>query len=393
MHKATVARFLNILAVGLVGFGALLAVSGTVAEAADPTKSASGKEWDSLVRAARKEGKLVVAAGGQPSREYRPTFNAFSKKFGVTVQVSSGSATDTLNRVFAERRAGLFNVDIGLLSVRSSNVRLIPAGAVVPLPPLIINPEVRDQSKWHNSRHWYGDAGQRVFIYDASVSRSDDFWYNTDKISKKAATTIKGPRDFFDSKWKGKIASLGMGDPSGLRSMVLLWLDPSAGEEWVKRWLTSKWVRFVNDRRQVETWLTGGSSPLNFPTADARSFRRLSRRGLPIKEALIPRATPALAATGSGCCITVFAKRPHPSAAKLFLNWFLSKEGQTLHHRRVTDIDRQSLRDDIPMGNVQKEEQRPPEAKDFNFPDADPAFWVKAVKVNQEILEIWQNRR
>jgi hypothetical protein len=42
---------------------------------------------------------------------------------------------------------------------------------------------------------------------------------------------------------------------------------------------------------------------------------------------------------------------------------------------------------------VQKEEQRPPEAKDFIFPDADPAFWAKAVKVNQEILEIWQNRR
>ena len=92
MHKATVGRFLNILAVGLVGFGALLATWGTAAEAADPAKSDFAKEWDSLVRAARKEGKLVVAAGGQPSREYRPTFNAFTKKFGVTVQVSSGSA-------------------------------------------------------------------------------------------------------------------------------------------------------------------------------------------------------------------------------------------------------------------------------------------------------------
>lgn len=392
MRKTTVARFLNVLAVGLVGFGAVLVACDTAAEAADPTKSAFGKEWDSLIRAARKEGELVVAAGGQPSREYRPTFNAFRKKFGVTVEVSTGSATDTLNRVFAERRAGRYNVDIGMLSVRSSNVRLIPARTVAPIPPLLIHPEVLDESKWHKGRHWYGDKGQHVLIYDASVSRSDDFWYNTEKISKKKATTIKGPWDFFDPKWKGKIASLGMGDPSGLRSMVLLWLDPNAGKEWVKRWLTSGWVRFVDDRRQVETWLTGGSSPLNFPTADARSFRRLSRRGLPIKEVLIQKGTPALVASGSGCCITVFNRRPHPNASKLFLNWFLSKEGQTLHHRRGPDLDRQSLRDDIPIGNVQAEEQRPPEAKDFNFPDADPAFWVKAVKVNKQILEIWQAR-
>ena len=44
MRKTTVARFLNVLAVGLVGFGAVLAACDTAAEAADPTKSAFGKE-------------------------------------------------------------------------------------------------------------------------------------------------------------------------------------------------------------------------------------------------------------------------------------------------------------------------------------------------------------
>ena len=43
------------------------------------------------------------------------------------------------------------------------------------------------------------------------------------------------------------------------------------------------------------------------------------------------------------CCISAFANAPHPNAAKLFVNWFLSKEGQTLTHTVIPNIDRSSL--------------------------------------------------
>ena len=65
----------------------------------------------------------MVASGGAPSRQYRPVMDAFTKKFGIKVEVSTGNATDTVNRVLAERKAGKFTVDVALISSRENNLR------------------------------------------------------------------------------------------------------------------------------------------------------------------------------------------------------------------------------------------------------------------------------
>jgi ABC-type uncharacterized transport system YnjBCD substrate-binding protein len=64
------------------------------------------QEWAKLIAAAKQEGTVAIASGGAPSRQYRPVVEVFQKKFGVKVEVSTGSATDTVNRVLAERKAG-----------------------------------------------------------------------------------------------------------------------------------------------------------------------------------------------------------------------------------------------------------------------------------------------
>jgi ABC-type Fe3+ transport system substrate-binding protein len=48
---------------------------------------------------------------------------------------------------------------------------------------------------------------------------------------------------------------------------------------------------------------------------------------------------------GGSCCIAVLNKAPHPNAAKLFVNWVLSREGQTAW-QKYTEVN--SLRMDIP---------------------------------------------
>ena len=63
------------------------------------------QEWSKLITAAQQEGTLSIASGGAPSRQYRPVVDAFSKKFNIKVEVSTGNATDTVNRVLAERKA------------------------------------------------------------------------------------------------------------------------------------------------------------------------------------------------------------------------------------------------------------------------------------------------
>ena len=99
---------------------------------ATPTPDAAAlfqAEWDALIAAAQAEGQLTIAAGGAPSREYRGVVQQFEDTFGVTTVMSTGSGSDTINRVLAERQAGQFLVDVGLISIITSDTRLIPGNA------------------------------------------------------------------------------------------------------------------------------------------------------------------------------------------------------------------------------------------------------------------------
>src|ERR687897_746172 len=127
------------------------------------------QEWSKLIAAAKQEGTLAIASGGAPSRQYRPVMDAFTKKFGIKVEVSTGNATDTVNRVLAERKAGRYTVDVALISSRENNQRLVPSESLIPLTPLLMHPEVIDTSKWYQGKHAYADKESRpVFIYHVS---------------------------------------------------------------------------------------------------------------------------------------------------------------------------------------------------------------------------------
>src|SRR5262245_8819982 len=132
------------------------------------------QEWAKLIAAAKQEGKVAVASGGAPSRQYRPVVDVFQKKFGVAVEVSTGNATDTVNRVLAERKACKYIIDVSLISSRENNQRLVPSEALIPFAPLLIHPEVLDKSAWYGGRYWFSDKESKyAFIYH--VSKEDRY--------------------------------------------------------------------------------------------------------------------------------------------------------------------------------------------------------------------------
>jgi len=351
------------------------------------------QEWSKLIAAAKQEGTVAIASGGAPSRQYRPVVNVFAKKFGIKVEVSTGSATDTVNRVLAERKAGRYTMDVALISSRENNQRLVPSESLVAFTPLLIHPEVVNTANWHGGKHWYADKASRyVFIYHASKEDQYESWYNTDKIKASEIAALKKQTDFFDPRWKGKIAGQGMGDPSGIRQMIDSYFEPDRGPEWVKTYLTNAGVTFSDDRRILETWVVGGRFPLQAVATGSEDLTALAKKGLPIKQIFLPKQVGLIRAGGSGCCISAFANAPHPNAAKLFVNWFLSKEGQTLTHTSVPNIDRSSLRNDVPIGEVVPEQRREP-GKQYAFPDAEPGFSAKQEEAQKWILKIWESRQ
>lgn len=351
------------------------------------------QEWSKLIEAAKQEGTLSVASGGAPSRQYRPIMAAFTQKFGIKVEVSTGNATATVNRVLAERKAGKFTVDVALISSRENEQRLVPSDSLVPFAPLLMHPEAIDKSAWYLGRHWYADKFSKfTFIYHVTKEDQYESWYNTDKISAADIATIKKQTDFFDPRWKGKIAAQGMGDPSGIRQMIDSYFEPDRGQEWVRTYLLNAGVTFTDDRRILETWLVSGRYPLQAVATGTEEYNVLAKKGLPIKQVLLPKQIGLIRAGGSGCCISAFANAPHPNAAKLFVNWFLSKEAQTLTHTMIPAIDRSSLRTDVPIGEVSPDQRRAP-GKEYAFPDADPSMGAKQEEAQKWVLKLWESRQ
>ena len=352
-------------------------------------------EWAKLIAAAQQEGRVVISAGGAPSREYRSVVELFQKKFGLQVSLSTGSGAASIDRVLAERNAGKYTVDVGLTSVAATRTRLVPAQAMEPIPPLLIHPEVLDKSAWFAGRHWYADPQEEKFsfLYAAEPTETFSLWYNTKVISKKEIETIKSPADLLDPKWRGKVTSRTWGDRGRVGEMQNIYFQPDMGIEWIRAFFGQAEARFSDDVRIRESWVIGGSVPIAFSDGDLdRELERLEKAGMPVALHSIPYKLPFLTAGGSGCCIQVYNRAPHPNAAKLYLNWFLSKEGQTAIHQITPSIARQSMREDIPFGNIEPKERRVP-GKPYIFRDADPKYVTQDKEQRDVIVEAWKNRR
>ena len=352
------------------------------------------QEWAKLIAAAQKEERLVIAAGGSPSREYRPVIGIFQKKFNIKVTMSTGSGSRTINRVLAERKAGKYTVDIGLTSVAATRTRLVPSKALSPIPALLIHPEVLNKSAWFGDRHWYADPEEEKFsfIYAVTPNEGFDFWYNTDAISEAELATIKTPADLLEPKWRGKITSRTWGDRGRVGEMQNVYFQPNMGMDWIRAFFKSG-AKFSDDVRLRESWLVGGSVFIALSDGDLdRSLRKLAKAGIPVKMSSIPYALPFLASGGSGCCIQVYTRTPNPNAAKLFINWFLSKEGQTVIHQLKPGIERQSLREDIPSGNVAEQYRRVP-GHTYIFRDAERKYIAQDKEQRDAIVEAWNESR
>jgi iron(III) transport system substrate-binding protein len=400
-YTMRVARIEKRSLLAMVGIAFVLlavACSGTAPRTAAPSvpspvaQQEIDPEWSELVAAAQSEGRVVIAAGGEPSREYRPLLEVFSKKYGVTAEMTTGNARDTVNRVLAERASGTFTVDIGLIAHNTGQRRLVPANALTPVEPLLMHPEVVDRSLWYGGQHWYADSDQQfVFLYTARPETSWRFWYNTQRISEQEIASIKSLAGFFDPKWRGKNGSLAPSDPAGLATLIRLYIEPDAGPEWVRKYLFESEVTFTADRRVLETWLTQGRFPLQFPSSSRNDLVELQEAGLPIKELEIPRQQPGLLPASSASSLEVFDNPPHPNAAKLFLNWFLSKEGQT-EIQKIEGAMYGSLREDIGYGVIDPTARRSPGVT-YSFDEAEPWRADAANAAVAQIQQWWESRQ
>ena len=320
----------------------LVLTSGAAGFAAD-AKPAWQANWEQTVAAAKKEGKLNFYVGRYGSE---PLLNEFRKEFPEIKLVTVNGAGNSLGtRIITEIRAGHVVADLFSGGANTNYEVLYEGKALDSIKSLLLLPEVLDETKWLEGRHRYTDPEQRhVFIYIANPS-SSGFYYNTNLANPKE---IKSYWDLVNPKWKGKYVSQ---DPLGTglgASLQFYYYHPELGADYIRKLFGDMQPVYGRDRRQITDWLAQGRYAM---CVGCRDTARAKSQGLPVDELDNVDWKEGVQLTSGGGSLSFIKGAPNPNAAKVFVNWFLSRRGQIAlqkHQDLYGEDAPNSRRTDIP---------------------------------------------
>ena len=284
-------------------------------------------QWETTLAAAKQEGRVVVF--GPPGDSSRQALTAFQSTYPeIQVEFFGARGADFITRVLAERRADQYLADVHVGGTGGIIGDLIPAGALDPLKPALIRPEVLDDSHWYNGFDWgfMDRERQRVFSYTSYVSWS--VFVNRDVIPEGEFTRLD---DLLDPKYRGKISINEPRDSSAgaFHSVVII---KQLGTDAYRKLLTEQDISVHPDTRQQVETLVRGTRPIGIGVSQA-PLLEFQKQGLGrnVRPLELPEAS---ALTGGfGGCACLMNRAPHPNAARVYLDWLLSREGQTHWNR------------------------------------------------------------
>jgi iron(III) transport system substrate-binding protein len=358
---------LALAAVGLAGCGGQAASSpatssaagtgspsGSTAAAAKPPSAAASpagassaakpSAWDDLVAAAKKEGTVTVY--GTPGNAYRQFMvDEFEKAFpGIKVDAVFAPTAERQSRLQLERQAGKYVADIWASAGGQAFFDFKKAGVISPIPPQLVLPEVLDTSKWFENHLWWIDKSE-PYVYAMPIGAVIPILYVNPKIVDPKQFTSYS--DVLDPKWKGKVVATDIRN-SGAGVAPSRMIRKALGDPFLGQMYTRTNAKVSGDQRQLVDWITTGSYPIGM-FLDPGEATIAIKQGLPI--AMVPpdqfKEGAPIGPNNGG--IALIDRAPHPNAAKLYLNWYLSRDGQLAWQRQAGD---NSYRIDIPKDMV-----------------------------------------
>ena len=328
---------------------ALVAV--TTANSAEP-KPPWQQDWDKTVAAAKAEGQVTVYVHST----YGPVLSsgAFEKAFpGIKLTIVSGVENDLERRFTTERRAGKFLADVFMVGVLRS-YDFMQAKFLDPIKSVLILPEVVDESKWWQGKHHYSDPERKYLFRYVASAQYGQISYNTQLVQAKEFTSFW---DFLNPKWKGKILSRDIRLPgTGGSAIRLFYYHPEIGPEFVRKLFAETDITLFRDRRQGLDWLATGKFPICFW---CEGVDKANTQGLPVDT--FGRMKEGAGLSAGQAILTLVNQAPHGNAAKVFINWFLSRDGQLNFQKALGKADEgspDSLRIDIPKDDVDPKSRR-----------------------------------
>ena len=327
--------------VGLVRISAVVVsvaaacFSGSLALA--QSKSA---EWDKVVDAGRKEGKIVASI--PPSAELRKLMElSFTRQYGIGVEFIPARGSTVIQRMVNEAKAGVRYFDLHIGGTESVVTGMLPENILDAVDPYFVLPEVKDPKQWWGGHLWADNAQRFLYVFVAYQTVS--LWTNPNEYKPAEFSSFD---DLLNPKLRGRI---GISDPRtpGSGSSMWSYMLYIKGEEYLKRLVAQK-LFVTRDLRLLAENLAKGKIAVTSGIAYSE-FLPFIKANLPVQPLPMPKE--GLYVSGGYGHLTVLKNPPHPNAAKVFINWLLSRDGQEVFTRgmgvgsRRLDVDTRWLKE------------------------------------------------
>ena len=339
------------------------------------------EEWEKTVRAAELEGQLTLYGC---CYEYDRVLEGFRKKYPkIKVSTLLGAGGQIGSRILAERRGGKYLADIFSAGANTLHDVLYKAQALEPIKPLLILPEVLDLSKWYEGEHRYIDPEKRYIFAFVANSQSGQIQYNAQLVNPKEFSSFW---DLLDPKWKGKMASL---DPTTFgmgATLQFFYYHPGLGPAFLKKSYGGMQVALGRDARQLTDWLVSGKYSLCMRCNAGSEVGKAVQQGLPIGSLDTDTWKEGASSSAAGGTLGIPSRAPHPNAAKVFVNWFLSREGQIALQKLGRPDAHNSRRIDIPKEDVDIYNRLEDGRKYFDLAKAEYQDLAPIFKLVKEVL-------
>jgi len=312
----------------------MLIVSSAVALAEEDWK----QEWEKTLVAAKAEGQVIV--GTAPRVDQRDFLQKQWKQDFPEIELSISiiNTSKFIPAIIAERQAGKYLWDIWN---SGPNRNLVGANLVDPLQAELILPEVKDPAIWGGWDNGFYDIERK---YDLALANDLESPYYNAKLVSPDVVKAQGLKVMLDSAYKGKIV---MFDPrvTGPGEPYLPFLINVLGGDGLQKLFVDQEVVFVSNLNDAAQAIVRGKAVFAIagrPQSDLASYYKA---GIPLDVRQIGN-TPETAYLGTaGATVAVFNRRPHPNAARVFVNWIASRRiGELLS--KATGYD--SRRRDVP---------------------------------------------
>jgi iron(III) transport system substrate-binding protein len=333
-------------------------------------------DWEKALRAAEAEGQLTLYGC---CYEYDRILEVFRKKYPkIKVTTVLGSGGQLGSRILAERRGDKYLADVFSAGANTiHDVLYHRINALEPIKPALILPEVVDPSKWYEGEHRYIDPEKQYIFAFVANSQSGQVQYNRDQQVNPAE--FKSFWDLLNSKWKGKMASL---DPTTFgmgAALQFFYYHPELGPTFLRKLYGEIQVTVSRDARQMTDWLVSGKFPLCIRCNAGSEVAKAKEQGLPIGFLDTESWKEGGSSSAAGGTLGIPSRVPHPNAAKVFINWFLSREGQMALQKFGRPDAHNSRRIDIPKDDVDPYNRLAPGKKYFDlakpeYQDLTPIF-------------------